>query len=55
MVDVSKLNAAVAKLSADVDALIAADAAGVQPLIDAATAAVLTVDSKVVAATTPAA
>lgn len=50
MADVSKLNDAVTKLSTDVDALIASQAA-VQPAIDSATAAVTAVDDKVVAAT----
>ncbi len=54
MADVSKLNAAVTKLSTDVDGLIASQA-GVQPAIDAATDAVTAVDTKVVAATPPAA
>lgn len=51
MADLSKLTAAVAKLSADVNALLASDAAVVQPSIDAATAAVEAVDATVVAAT----
>lgn len=51
MADVSKLNEAVATLSADVDKLIASDSTTVQPAIDAATAAVQAVDAKVVAAT----
>lgn len=51
MADVSKLNEAVATLSADVDKLIASYSTTVQPAIDAATAAVQAVDTKVVAAT----
>jgi len=51
MADTSKLTAATAKLSADVDALIAAQANAGQPAIDAATDAVNAVDAKVVAAT----
>ena len=51
MADTSKLTAATAKLSADVDALIAAQANAGQPSIDAATDAVNAVDAKVVAAT----
>lgn len=52
--DVSKLNAAVAKLNGDVDTLIAAhqDPAG-QAAVDAAEAAVTAVDTKVVAAVAP--
>jgi outer membrane murein-binding lipoprotein Lpp len=55
MADLSKLNAAVQQLSADVDKLIAADTTTVQPAIDAATTAVQAVDAKVVAAIPPAA
>lgn len=51
MADTSKLTAATAKLSADVDALIAAQANAGQPAVDAATDAVNAVDAKVVAAT----
>lgn len=51
MGDVSKLNASVAKLSTDVDALIAAQGQRDQAAIDQAQAAVDAVDSKVVAAT----
>jgi hypothetical protein len=54
MADISKLTAAVAKLSTDVDALIALNG-NAQPAIDIATAAVEAVDAKVVAATPPAA
>ncbi len=55
MADLSKLNAAVAKLNTDVDSLIASDTTTVQPAIDAATTAVEAVDAKVVAAIPPAA
>ena len=56
MFDFTALNTAVQKLSADVDALVAAFAAQnatVQPAIDAATASVNDVDAKVLAATPP--
>jgi len=49
--DFTALNAAVAKLSTDVDALVAAQQPSVQPQVDAATAAVQAADAKVVAAT----
>jgi len=52
--DFTALNAAVAKLKTDVDALIAAQP-NVQPQIDVATAAVEAVDATVLAATPPAA
>ena len=51
MGDVSKLTAAVTKLSTDVDALLAAQGASDQAAIDAQTTAVTAVDAKVVAAT----
>jgi hypothetical protein len=55
IMSVDALNAAVAKLSTDVDTLIAQGANSVpQAAVDAATAAVQAVDAKVVAATTPA-
>ena len=49
MADLTRLNASVAKLSTDVDALIAAQTP--QSAVDAAQAAVDTVDAKVVSAT----
>lgn len=52
MSDLSKLNSTTAKLSTDVDALIASQTSD-QPAIDAATAAVQAVDDKVIAATPP--
>ena len=50
MADTSKLTASVAKLSTDVDALLASSAND-QPAIDAAQAVVDAADAKVVAAT----
>lgn len=47
MADFSKFNAALAALSTDINALIAAD----QPAVDAATAAVTALDATVKAAT----
>lgn len=51
MADFTKLNDAVAKLSTDVDTLVAAEASKTQPAIDSATAAVEAADAKVIAAT----
>jgi len=51
MADTSKLTAAVAQLSTDVDALVAAGQAGGQAAVDAATASVEAVDKKVTDAT----
>ena len=51
MADTSKLTAAVAQLSTDVDALVAAGQSGGQAAVDAATASVEAVDKKVTDAT----
>ena len=54
MADFTNLNAAIAKLGTDVDALVAASSAAsavVQPAIDSAATAVEAADAKVVAAT----
>lgn len=51
MGDLSRLNASVAKLSTDVDTLIASQGASDQAAIDQAQAAVDAVDTKVVTAT----
>lgn len=52
MADLTRLNAATAKLATDVDALIASQGT-TQTAIDTAAAAVEAVDAKVVAATPP--
>lgn len=51
MADVTKLNAAIATLSTDVTALIAAAESSGQPAVDAATAALTALDGTVTAET----